>query len=115
MEDGMFPAGRVTRRQFAALGAAVAAAGVLQACSGGGQTPQAPPAAPTPTGPPATLISQPFQQATPTATAAAAASQPTSQPAAIPPRPTPVGQTLDIEFAIERGEGDHYVLSAQEN
>lgn len=112
----MFPLRRLTRRQFVALGMTAMAAGVLQACSGGSQAPPAPSAAPTPTGPPATLIAQPFQQATPTATAAAAGvSQPTPQPAAVSAKPTPVTQTLEIEFAIERGEGDHYVLSAQEN
>jgi raffinose/stachyose/melibiose transport system substrate-binding protein len=100
---------RFTRRQFARLGAAAMAMGVLQACSGGSQ---APAAAPSPTGPPATLIAQPFQQATPTT---ATAGQATAQPVAVPPKPTPVTQTMEIEFAIERGEGDHYVLSAQEN
>jgi raffinose/stachyose/melibiose transport system substrate-binding protein len=102
---------RFTRRQMMQLGAAVTAAGLLQACGGGSQAPAAAPTAAA-TAAPATLIAQPFQQTTPTA---APTTQAAAQPAAVPPRPTPVTQTMEIEFTTERGEDDHYVLSANEN
>src|SRR5207237_8339100 len=99
----------MTRRQFTSLGTAVIAAGVLQACTAAspGSTP-APAATAAATSAPATIVAQPIQTAAPTVAAS-------PQSAAVPPAPTPITQKLDIEFVIERGEGDHYVLSAAEN